>query len=117
MNPRRTFQVSKEGLSLSKVRSFLTTLGIIIGVAAVIIMLAVSAGAEAEIADQINALGTNLIMVTPAMTHDLLQQARQRGAQVIDDPDFAHPFMDPSLTNHQRRMAMIQQFLLGVNPN
>lgn len=56
-------------------------------------------------------------VVTPAMTHDLLKQARQRGAQVIDDPDFAHPFMDPSLTNHQRRMALIQQFLLGIKPN
>ena len=50
---------------LNKLRSFLTTLGIIIGVAAVIIMLAVSAGAEAEIEDQISGLGANLIMVTP----------------------------------------------------
>jgi putative ABC transport system permease protein len=57
-----------EGLTLNKVRSFLTTLGIIIGVAAVIVMLAVSAGAEAEIADQINSLGANLIMVTAPRT-------------------------------------------------
>ena len=44
-------------------RSFLTTLGVIIGVAAVIVMLAVSAGAEAEIAEQINSLGANLIVI------------------------------------------------------
>jgi putative ABC transport system permease protein len=50
---------------LNKVRSFLTTLGVIIGVASVIVMLAVSAGAEASIADQINALGANLIIVSP----------------------------------------------------
>ncbi len=68
MNLRRTFKVAWEGLTLNKARSFLTTLGVIIGVAAVIIMLAVSAGAEAEIADQINALGANLIMVMPAMS-------------------------------------------------
>jgi putative ABC transport system permease protein len=68
MNLRRTFKVAWEGLTLSKVRSFLTTLGIIIGVAAVIVMLAVSAGAEAEIADQINSLGANLIMVMPSFT-------------------------------------------------
>jgi putative ABC transport system permease protein len=68
MNLRRTFYVSWEGLTLSKVRSFLTTLGIIIGVAAVIVMLAVSAGAEAEIADQINSLGANLIMIMPSFT-------------------------------------------------
>ncbi|MFZ5915561.1 MAG: ABC transporter permease [Chloroflexota bacterium] len=63
----RTFKVAWEGLTLNKARSFLTTLGVIIGVAAVIIMLAVSAGAEAEIADQINSLGANLIMVMPSM--------------------------------------------------
>jgi putative ABC transport system permease protein len=62
----RTFKVAWEGLTLNKVRSFLTTLGVIIGVAAVIVMLAVSAGAEAEIADQINSLGANLIMVMPS---------------------------------------------------
>ncbi len=59
----RTVKVAWEGLTLNKGRSFLTTLGVIIGVGAVIVMLAVSAGAEAEIADQINALGPNLIMV------------------------------------------------------
>jgi putative ABC transport system permease protein len=62
----RTFKVAWEGLTLNKARSFLTTLGVIIGVGAVIVMMAVSAGAEAEIADQINALGANLIMVMPA---------------------------------------------------
>jgi putative ABC transport system permease protein len=60
--------VAWEGLTLNKVRSFLTTLGVIIGVAAVIIMLAVSAGAEAEIADQINSLGANLVMIMPSMS-------------------------------------------------
>ncbi|MGC9522809.1 MAG: ABC transporter permease [Anaerolineae bacterium] len=68
MSFRKTLQVAWEGLMMNKFRSFLTTLGVIIGVAAVIIMLAISAGAEAEIADQINALGANLIMVMPAMT-------------------------------------------------
>jgi len=63
----KTLKVAWEGLMMNKVRSFLTTLGVIIGVAAVIIMLAVSAGAEADIADQINALGANLIMVMSAM--------------------------------------------------
>ncbi len=51
---------------LNKVRSFLTTPGVIIGVASVIVMLAVSAGTEAAIAEQINALGANLIIVSPA---------------------------------------------------
>ena len=65
MNFEKTLNIAWEGLMMNKVRSFLTTLGVIIGVAAVIIMLAVSAGAEAEIADQINELGANLIMIMP----------------------------------------------------
>ena len=68
MNLWRTFRVAWEGLTLNKVRSFLTTLGVIIGVGAVIVMMAVSAGAEAEIADQINSLGANLILVMPAFS-------------------------------------------------
>ncbi len=70
----QTIQVALEGLTLNKARSFLTTLGIIIGVAAVIVMMAVSAGAEAEVADQINALGANLIMIQPAMGRGGVQQ-------------------------------------------
>jgi len=62
----KLIRVAWEGLTLNKVRSFLTTLGVIIGVASVIIMLAISAGAEAVIAEQINALGANLVIVSPA---------------------------------------------------
>jgi putative ABC transport system permease protein len=66
MKLEEIFSTAWEGLTLNKVRSFLTTLGVIIGVASVIVMLAVSAGAEAAIAEQINALGANLIIVSPA---------------------------------------------------
>jgi putative ABC transport system permease protein len=62
----QTLKIAWEGLTLNKARTFLTTLGVIIGVAAVIIMMAVSAGAEAAIAEQINALGANLIMILPS---------------------------------------------------
>ena len=68
MSLLRTFGIAMEGLALNKVRSFLTMLGLIIGVAAVIIMMAVSHGAEAEVADQINALGANLIMIMPSFS-------------------------------------------------
>ncbi len=65
MKLTKIFRVAWEGLMLNKVRSFLTTLGVIIGVASVIVMMAVSAGAEAAIAEQINALGANLLIVSP----------------------------------------------------
>ena len=60
-----TLGIAWEGLTLNKVRSFLTTLGVIIGVGSVIMMLSVSAGTEAAIAEQINSLGADLIIVGP----------------------------------------------------
>ncbi len=52
-------------LRRNKMRSFLTMLGIIIGVAAVIAMLAIGQGAEFSVQQQINALGTNVLIVLP----------------------------------------------------
>ena len=68
---REAVRIAVAALRANTARGVLTTLGIIIGVAAVIVMLAVSAGAEAEIADQINALGANLIMVMPSMSRSM----------------------------------------------
>jgi putative ABC transport system permease protein len=56
-------KVASKSLTSNKLRSMLTMLGIIIGVAAVIIMIAVSSGTETAIADQINSLGANLVFV------------------------------------------------------
>jgi putative ABC transport system permease protein len=66
MNPVAVLQIAAEGLTNNKLRALLTMLGVIIGVAAVIVMMSVSAGTEATIADQINSLGANLIFVRPA---------------------------------------------------
>jgi len=52
-------------LQRNKLRSFLTMLGIIIGVGAVIAMLAIGQGAEYSVKEQIAALGTNVIMIFP----------------------------------------------------
>jgi putative ABC transport system permease protein len=68
MNTREVFRISWEAILKNKVRSLLTMLGIIIGVAAVIVMIAISAGTEATISDQITSLGTNLIFVSSAFT-------------------------------------------------
>ncbi len=65
MNFSEILHVAWEGITANKIRSLLTMLGIIIGVAAVIVMIAISAGTEATIAEQINSLGANLIIVTP----------------------------------------------------
>ena len=66
MNANEILTVAWEGLTNNKMRALLTMLGVIIGVAAVIIMMSVSAGTEATIAEQINSLGANLIFVQSA---------------------------------------------------
>jgi len=64
MNLWETIKVAWEGIASNKIRALLTMLGIIIGVAAVIVMMAVSAGTEATIEEQISGLGSNLIIIT-----------------------------------------------------
>jgi putative ABC transport system permease protein len=68
MSANEVFRISWEAIGKNKVRSLLTMLGIIIGVAAVIVMIAISAGTEATISDQITSLGTNLIFVSSSFT-------------------------------------------------
>src|ERR1700744_2202059 len=57
---------SFQSLMANKTRSLLAMLGIIIGVGAVIAMLAMGAGAQQQILNSIQAMGTNLLMVRPA---------------------------------------------------
>ena len=57
-----------ENLSANKLRSFLTVLGIVIGVGAVIAMLSIGRGAQDSITSRITSMGTNLIYVTPGST-------------------------------------------------
>ncbi|MEO8717710.1 MAG: ABC transporter permease [Burkholderiales bacterium] len=56
-------RVALRALAVNKLRSALTMLGIIIGVAAVIVMIAVGAGAQARVEEQIRALGSNLLLI------------------------------------------------------
>ena len=52
-------------LRVNRMRSALTTLGIVIGVGAVICMMSVGMGAESDVAEKIRTLGTNLLLVKP----------------------------------------------------
>jgi putative ABC transport system permease protein len=61
------FSLALEAVLANKVRSMLTALGIIFGVAAVIAMLGIGAGAQQEILDQIRLIGVNNIVITPVV--------------------------------------------------
>jgi putative ABC transport system permease protein len=68
INIPSTLRISFRALRVNKMRSALTMLGIIIGVGAVIAMLAVGTGASKRIAEQISSIGSNLIMILPGAT-------------------------------------------------
>ncbi|MDQ7834875.1 MAG: ABC transporter permease [Humidesulfovibrio sp.] len=61
-------KIALRALRVNKMRSFLTMLGIMIGIGAVIVMVAVGTGASRQIAGQIATMGSNLILVLPGST-------------------------------------------------
>ncbi len=74
MNPWQTLRVALSALRRNTLRSFLTALGIVIGVAAVIAMVAIGEGAKANVEASFAAMGTNLLIVVPG-------SSRQGGAR------------------------------------
>jgi putative ABC transport system permease protein len=68
MNLGALLRIALRALAVNKLRSALTMLGIVIGVGAVIVMIAVGSGAQARVEEQIRALGSNLLLVMPGAT-------------------------------------------------
>jgi putative ABC transport system permease protein len=64
MNITESFMTALDSVLANKLRSVLTMLGIIIGVASVIALLGIGGGVSESVADQINSIGTNLIMIS-----------------------------------------------------
>lgn len=67
MNFKNLIKIAVRALVRNKLRAILTMLGIIIGVASVIAMLAIGEGSKKNIQDQMSSMGTNLIMIMPNM--------------------------------------------------
>lgn len=84
MNLNEIIKVAWKSIASNKSRSILTMLGVIIGVSAVIVMMAVSAGTEATIAESIEGLGSNLMFIQSAMIRGGPGQPPQ-GGLVFDD--------------------------------
>ena len=68
MNPILTLRVALRAILRNKLRAFLTTLGIVIGVGAVIAMMAIGAGAKAQVEQTFAAMGTNILIILPGST-------------------------------------------------
>lgn len=72
-------RIALKSLTRNKTRTFLTMLGIIIGVAAVIAMLAIGQGAQQIVEDQVASMGTNVIMVYSNFSQSAVRQAAGGG--------------------------------------
>jgi putative ABC transport system permease protein len=82
MDLTEQLRVALRALSVNKLRSSLTMLGIIIGVGAVITLLSVGQGVQKLITDQLQSVGTNLLFVVPGNLSDSQMQSRSSGSQM-----------------------------------
>jgi putative ABC transport system permease protein len=106
MNIFQLFRESLESLSSNKLRSGLTMLGIVIGVAAVISMLAIGNGAQASITNSINSIGSNLLFVSSGAQG--VRNARPLtllDAQALSDPSLAPSIKTAAPTLSERATA------------
>ena len=99
-----TFTLALKNISGSKMRTFLTMLGIIIGVASVIAMLAIGQGSKRSIQQQISEMGSNMIMIHPG--------AEMRGG-VRQDPSAMQTL---KLENYEK-LSEECTYLSGISPN
>ena len=82
-------RVAGKSILKNKMRTFLTMLGIIIGVGAVIMMVAIGGGAKSQIESRIRNLGTNMIVITPgaATTAGVSQGQQAFNSLTLKDAD------------------------------
>ena len=80
-----TLRTGVNGVRSHRLRSFLTVLGILIGIAGVIIAVGLGEGASGQVTSEINALGSNVLTITPGQLD--LEQRDPGGARHRVDPD------------------------------
>lgn len=104
MNGTNLFKIALRALANNKLRAFLTMLGIIIGVASAIAMLAIGQGSKKSIQQQISEMGSNMIMIHPG--------AEMRGG-VRQDPSAMQTL---KLENYEK-LSEECTYLSGISPN
>jgi putative ABC transport system permease protein len=111
---RMTLRTALRALRRNKLRSALTMLGIIIGVAAVITMVSIGQGADAAVQQQIMSLGTNLLMVVPGATTSSGARSGWGGVSTLTAADAAAIEKEcPSVANMTYFRRQVVQIVYG----
>ncbi len=121
MNPLATLSVALASLAANKLRAALTLLGIIIGVSAVITLMAIGRGVQDSITENLRSLGTNLLFVQPAASGDAAGMLTLEDALALEDPLFAPSVVGvaPELRNSGTAVAgrnNTNTQIVGVTP-
>ncbi|OYO08068.1 macrolide ABC transporter permease [Enemella evansiae] len=114
MNLAETLRTAVESLWARKMRSILTMLGILIGIASVMLVVGLGQGATAKITDQINKLGTNLLIVTPGSATTSSGLRGGRGSATTLTADDAQVLADPRVAPDVLRVAPVNQSQLSL---
>ena len=114
MNIFRILRVSFRALGRNKMRTFLTMLGIIIGVGAVIAMVSIGAGAKQAVEDRFSSMGTNLLFVSPGSKNAQGVRTGFGGFQTLKADD-AKAIKDecPSVLDVSPSVSSRSQVILG----
>ena len=123
MSPLQVLRVAVRALMRNKMRSFLTTLGVIIGVSAVIAMVAIGEGAKARVEEAFASMGSNLLVVLsgstsasgahggfgsmPTLTWDDLKAIRSEASAVR--------YASPQLRSNQQVISEDQNWATSIN--
>ncbi len=109
-----TFRIALRALRRNKLRSFLTMLGIIIGVGAVIAMVAIGEGAKALVRSQIASLGTNVLVIVPGTLTQGGARTGFGGVRTLVDSD-ARAIMEevPTVTAASPTLRQVSQVVAG----
>jgi putative ABC transport system permease protein len=116
MKPSEVVRIAWEAIAKNKIRSFLTMLGIIIGVSAVIIMVAISAGTEATISEQITSLGSNLLFVQSSFGRGGPPGQGAAGGLVFDDAAAIAEGVDGALFQRYRCRPQTKSCRIRLKP-
>ena len=121
MNVAMLLGIAFDSLRANKLRAFLTMLGIVIGVAAVIVLMSIGSGAQEMITSRITALGTNLVFVRPgAPQQNGVRQAQGSAATLTlnDAEALADPNLTPSIALVAPESRTSSQLVVGsINVN